>query len=87
MRILAASQSFAPAFEDARIGHGLLTYALCKEGLEKGKADFAPKDGRITMREWLQFGVNRVPNLFADIGTGKVSPATFGKKLPRRPAW
>jgi len=47
MRILAASQSAGVALESAKIRHGLLTYALVKDGLgSESKADFEPKDGR-----------------------------------------
>jgi hypothetical protein len=72
MRILAASQSSNPAFEDFRLGHGLLTYALARDGLDKGAADFDPKDGRITLGEWLKYGAQRVPGLVEDIAAGKI---------------
>jgi WD40 repeat protein/uncharacterized caspase-like protein len=77
MRILAASQAADVAFEDAKIGHGLLTYALCQNGLEEGRADFAPTDGRITLREWLSFGVKRVPELAEEIAAGKLRAASL----------
>lgn len=35
------------------------------EGLEEGKADFQPKDGKILMSEWLAYGAQEVPNLFS----------------------
>ena len=41
------------ALELSQYGHGLLTYALVDEGLKQGKADDAPKDGQILLREWL----------------------------------
>ena len=72
MRILAASQASNPAFEDFRLGHGLLTYALCRDGLDKGAADFEPKDGLVTVGEWLRYGARRVPGLIDDIAAGKV---------------
>jgi WD40 repeat protein len=65
MRILAASKSGQSAIElGGNIKEGLLTYALVHEGLEEGKADFQPKDGKILMSEWLAFGAQEVPNLF-----------------------
>ncbi len=61
--ILTASQSFEAATEDSHCGHGLLTCALVEDGLKKGEADRAPKDGKITMTEWLEFAADRVPQL------------------------
>jgi uncharacterized caspase-like protein len=61
MRVLAASQS--DALEDDRLGHGFLTYALLVDGLEKREADWQPKDERITIGEWLSYGLSRVPQL------------------------
>jgi hypothetical protein len=63
MYILTASQSYQAAQEISRIGHGLLTYALVVEGLGKGLADFEPRDGKIVMREWLDYASGRVPQI------------------------
>jgi WD40 repeat protein len=63
MYILTASQSYQAAQEISRIGHGLLTYALVVEGLGKGMADFEPRDGKIVMREWLDYASGRVPQI------------------------
>jgi WD40 repeat protein/uncharacterized caspase-like protein len=63
MYILTAAQSYQAAQEVARIGHGLLTYSLVVEGLEKSMADFEPHDGRVTIREWLDYSVYRVPQM------------------------
>ena len=66
MRILAASKSGQSAIElGGEIKEGLLSYALVHEGLEEGKADFQPKDGKILMSEWLAYGAQEVPNLFS----------------------
>lgn len=62
MYILAASQSDQAAAELGKLGHGLLTYALVEEGLKQGKADFSPKDGRILLREWLDFPDQILPS-------------------------
>jgi uncharacterized caspase-like protein len=67
MRILAASQADDYAIENRQLRHGLLTYALVKEGLDGAKADFRPADGRITLGEWLAFGEARVPELHRSI--------------------
>jgi len=63
LRVLAASQSDQTAAEDARLGQGILSYVLSQEGLVEGKADWKPKDGRITVAEWLNYAVNEVPRL------------------------
>jgi WD40 repeat protein len=63
MYVLTASQSFQAAQEVSRIGHGLLTYALIVEGLEKGLADFEPKDGQVFVREWFDYASLRVPQV------------------------
>jgi WD40 repeat protein len=72
MRVLAASQAEDVAFEDSQIGHGLLTYALVHEGLWQRRADTAPVDQRITVGEWLKYGVERVPAMLEEIATGKL---------------
>jgi hypothetical protein len=63
MRVLAASQSSGVALENDSRKHGLLTYALLVDGLINGGADWRPRDGRITIGEWLQFAIMRVPTL------------------------
>ncbi len=78
MRILAATQADTIALESNRLKHGLLTYALVPEGIEKGKADFSPKDNHISLGEWLQYGVKRVPKLYNNIPS---SPASKGVDL------
>jgi len=63
---LTAAQRYQAALENSRLGHGYLTYALIEEGLKQRKADFDPLDGEITLREWLDYAVNRVPELQAE---------------------
>src|SRR5262249_9560152 len=63
MYILTAAQSYQAALEAAQFGHGLLTYALVEEGLKAGAADFEPKDGVVSAREWLDFATERVPQM------------------------
>jgi hypothetical protein len=63
MYILAAAQSYQAALEADEFGHGLLTYALIEEGLKKTAADRSPKDGRVLLREWLDYATERVPQL------------------------
>src|SRR5690606_19224221 len=61
MYVLGASQSYQAALEVDLHRHGLLTYALVKEGLLELLADFSPHNGRILDQEWLRFPVGRVP--------------------------
>ena len=67
MRVLAASKAREAAIErGGRVRQGLLTYALVRQGLEQGAADFQPQDGEIDLREWLAYAVQAVPRLFAE---------------------
>jgi WD40 repeat protein len=64
MYVLTAAQSYQAALEAAQLGHGLLTYVLVDEGLQKGEADSrASHDGRIVVREWFDFAAERVPRM------------------------
>ncbi|HEV7893665.1 MAG TPA: hypothetical protein VGP08_23825 [Pyrinomonadaceae bacterium] len=67
MRILTSTQASDVALESGLIEQGLLTYALTRDGLEAARADFRPKDARITVAEWLAYGVERVPTLHAEV--------------------
>jgi len=82
MRILAASRASECALEDKGIGHGLLTYALLRDGLERSQADFDPADGRITLGEWLRYGVQRVPVLADDVVAGRVRAINLSERSP-----
>ncbi|HLM55741.1 MAG TPA: caspase family protein, partial [Pyrinomonadaceae bacterium] len=68
MRILTSTQADDVALESELVEQGLLTYALTRDGLESWRADFRPRDGRITAAEWLGYGVLRVPELHAEVG-------------------
>jgi len=61
MYVLTAAQGHQAALEFAAVGHGLLTHALIEEGLKAGAADQSPRDGRILVREWLDYAGNAVP--------------------------
>lgn len=63
MYILTAAQGYQAALESAQLGHGYLTYALVEEGLKTAKADSSPKDSFVSVREWLDFATERVPQL------------------------
>lgn len=64
MRILAATQADNVAWESGKARQGLLTFALVRDGLEQGSADFKPQDRVIKLNEWLEYGVMRVPKLY-----------------------
>jgi WD40 repeat protein len=67
MRVLAASKATEAAIErGGAVQQGLLTYALVREGLESGRADFQPTDGTIALGEWLAYAVAAVPRLFSE---------------------
>lgn len=73
MKILAATQAANTAIETGgSIGHGLLTFALVREGLENNAADFRAKDSIITLKEWLEYGEYRVPGLYNDLENGSL---------------
>jgi uncharacterized caspase-like protein len=63
MYILTAAQGYQAALEAEKLGHGYLTYALVEEGLKAMAADTAPRDGRLTLREWLDYTTERVPRM------------------------
>jgi hypothetical protein len=66
MSILAAAQAYQAALESAQLGHGYLTFALTLEALQSKVADRAPVDGAITVDEWFEHAVRRVPQLQAE---------------------
>ena len=68
--ILTAAQSYQAALEADELGHGYLTYTLVEEGLKNGAADTMPKDNRILIREWLDYAVERVPQMQASAMQG-----------------
>jgi uncharacterized caspase-like protein len=68
MRILTATQAADAAYGIGALKQGLLTYALVKDGIDAGKADFKPADKQITISEWLQYGEQGVPKLLEEIG-------------------
>jgi WD40 repeat protein/uncharacterized caspase-like protein len=63
--ILTAAQGYQAALEAAELGHGYLTYALVEEGLTNAAADTSPRDEVVMIREWLDYAVERVPQMQA----------------------
>lgn len=74
VRLLVATQSDNVALENKSLKQGLLSFALIQDGLVGNKADYKAKDGTIFVDEWLRYGVERVPLLFAEVkkGTGRI---------------
>ena len=79
LRILAATQADDVALEDARLGQGLLTYALAVDGLRVGDADL-DGDGSIRIDEWLGYAVRRLPALANDARVGRIASASTGAR-------
>ena len=71
MQVIAASQSDDVALELGPLQHGLLTYALVREGLGTGRA-WAVPDEPLPAAEWLAWGARRVPTLQQDVEQGTV---------------
>jgi WD40 repeat protein len=86
MRVLAATQASDVALELDALRHGLLTYALVRDGLQSGEADFSPGDGQLTLSEWLQYGEARVPVLHRALAQSENRSTDQGRGLVRRPA-
>lgn len=79
IRILAATQANDVALEDARLGQGLLTYALAADGLGAGAADL-DGDGSIRVDEWLAYAVRRLPTLALDARVGRIASVAAGTR-------
>jgi len=79
IRILAATQADDVALEDARLGQGLLTYALVVDGLAAGHADLDAQGG-IRIDEWLTYAVQHLPSLAKDARVGRITAAGNGTR-------
>jgi hypothetical protein len=62
MYIMTASQNVEEAFVSERLKHSYLTFALVEEGLKTKAAD-ADHNGEVTLREWFDYALARVPKL------------------------
>jgi WD40 repeat protein len=85
MRVLAASQAKDVALECESIQHGLLTYALIREGLQNRQA---LRDGKLTLRGLLSYASDRVPDLYEEIihAKGALKDIRGRQVLPIKPA-
>ncbi len=91
MRVLTSTQADDVALEFNLVEMGLLTYALTRDAVERAEADRAPRDKAITVAEWLAYGVERVPQLHAEVSEqlaalreGRASVPTLGRDSPTR---
>jgi WD40 repeat protein len=78
MRVLSATNENNAAMELGNLGHGLLSYALLVDGLERGMAGSAPGQG-FTLKDWLLFGKKRTSELYARIAKGENVGDTRGR--------
>ena len=86
MRVLAASAADDVAIEAQALGHGLLTYALMREGIDQRRA---AKDGRLTLGGLLAYGDARISSLYGEVrrqDPGLRRPARSGSARPDRRA-
>ena len=70
MMVITATQTEDVAMESQALEHGMLTYALVNEGLERGQADQLPMDRSVWIREWFEYGQHRVPTLYREVIEG-----------------
>lgn len=83
MYILTAAQSYQEALGSGKLGHGYLTYALVEEGLKSVAADSEPKDGRVLLREWLDYATDRVPQMQEERDLGERRLLVQGRETGR----
>ncbi len=83
LAVLVATQADDVALESGRLQQGILSYALVAEGLEKGAGDFAPRDGRMGLVEWLGYAVGRVPVLAQQVKSGTLPLAPGSRAIER----
>jgi hypothetical protein len=72
MQVLTSTQADDVALESKLTRHGLLSYALIQDGIVASRADFQPDDNRIYLTEWLNYAVERVPDLYNEIIQGQL---------------
>lgn len=81
--VLAATQGEGLAYELNSLEHGFLTDALIAEGLIKRRADNDPADGVITMREFLNFAVQHISQIFPTSLEQTINQSLDERPIPR----
>ena len=85
MYILAAAQRTESALELNQLGHGLLTYVLITNGIEKFLADRDPQNGILTVPEWLDYAAEAVSAASGRLGADRQLPLGVARLVgPRR---
>jgi len=77
VHVLAATNKDQDALEVDSLGHGLLTYAFLQGA--SGKADYAPTDDNISVREVMDYSVKVVPLLSKKYGKYNQYPTVFSR--------
>jgi len=77
MRVLTATNENNAAMEIGDLGHGLLSYALLVDGLERGHVGTSANT--YTFSDWLAYGKARTAELYTKIAKGESLGATRGK--------
>ena len=77
MRVLTATNENNAAMEVGNLGHGLLSYALLIDGLERGQV--GGKSKSFTFSDWLAYGKERTAELYAKIAKGENLGETRGR--------
>lgn len=72
MKILSATQADNIALELDKLQHGLLTYALVLDGVERQLAN-RDRDREMSATELLSYPIRRVPELYQEIRSGKLT--------------
>lgn len=94
MFIITASQGDESAYVSELLKRSYLSYALVEQGLKTAAADTAPKDGRLSIREWFDYAINQVPQLRRETNEkalkteqdkGLVEEESTGKKTNKPP--
>lgn len=94
MYVLTAAKGYQAAQESTQLGHGLLTYALVEQGLKTAAAASESDMGQVTLRRWLDYATQRVPQMQSklveaaqqagrDLGDSANDPTRFGVQQPR----
>jgi WD40 repeat protein len=88
IKILVATQAEDVALEDSKLRHGLLTYALAGPGEGLVYADGlvdGNQDGRISLDEWINYPIYRLPTLNEDRRvTGAAEAESSSFRFPGR---
>lgn len=82
--IMAACDQKEEAFENAKLGHGLFTYALLEALGERFEQADVSRDGQLDARELFGYVRKRMPSLLEEIGRGRheQNPVAFPAELP-----